>query len=383
MDTHEPTKPTGCGQLLDFVTETGPVRRISGADGDVERWLVTRYADVRAALANPRLSSTRAYTDDLMDPAHDAGSLEHSMIAVDPPDHTRLRKLAVRAFSAAKIEALRPRVQQLTDELLDAAVNDAADGVVDVVAALAFPLPVRVISEILGVPEDVRERLLANGDSSGMVPMDVVSEAMTELIQARRGRPSDDLLGDLVTAHEAGRLSDAELTSMAVMLFAAGHVTTVHLIRTGVVTLLDHPDQVADIRREPSLLAAAVDELLRHAGPVPAVARYALDDTEVGGVTIPRGSHVTVALTTANHDHDEFANPDAFDVHRDGGVDVAFGHGIHFCLGARLAKLETEVALGTLLRRFPHLDLPPHDQDPTTAGTALPPLPTRLTLPPG
>ncbi|MQA06707.1 MAG: cytochrome P450 [Streptosporangiales bacterium] len=280
--------------------------------------------------------------------------MSHTMIAVDPPDYTRLRKLVVRGFSATRVEALRPRVQEIADELLDAA---ASRDDVDLLEALAFPLPVRVIADVLGVPSDIRDRLIAEAGAASMVPMDAVATEMTALIEAGRATPTDDLLTELVAAHGDHQLTDVELVQMAGILFAAGHVTTVHLILGGVRTLPRHPAQLAELRRDPALVPHAFDELLRHVGPVPAISRYALDDVAIGGVTIPRGSHVTVALTTANHDPAAFTDPDTFDIHRNGTQDVAFGHGIHFCLGARLAKLEAEVAIDTLLCRFPELAL--------------------------
>lgn len=363
-NAQEPTQSAGCGGvILDSSTQPGPIRLATTAESTdgVERWVVTRYEDAVAALSDPRLSSERAYsTAGAGDQTHEGDMLKHTMIAADPPDHTRLRKLVVRAFSAKRVEALRPRVQRIADELLDAVAAPREDPM-DIVETFAFPLPVRVISEILGVPDDVRDRLLGSGGGPGqpitIVPADATRAVMAELIDARRIRPADDLLSTLVAAHEQERLSDAELVNTAGLLFAAGHATTVNLIAGGVLTLLRHPEQLAELRSDPTLISSVVDELLRHVPPVPAVSRYALDDVEIGGVTIPRGSHVDVALVTANHDPHKFADPEDFDIHRVGGEDVAFGHGIHFCLGARLAKLEGEVAIGTLLRRFPDLTL--------------------------
>lgn len=350
----------------------GPVRWVTAAESPdgIERWIVTRYDDAVAALSDPRLSTQRAYQADAGTPANcaDAGtqandgdSLSQTMLTADPPDHTRLRKIVVRAFSAKRIERFRPRLQQIADELLDA-LAACGDDPVDLVETFALPLPVRAISELLGVPRDQCDRLLKSAGLPGphrgiVVPTEAVSGTLAELIAARRGKPADDLLGTLAAAHERGQLTDTELINTAVLLFAAGHHNTAILIASGVLTLLQQPERLAELRSGTSPVSSAVDELLRYRPPATGVPRHALEDVEIGGVTIPGGSYVQVVLAAANHDPSKLADPDTFDIHRAGGEGLAFGHGIHSCLGARLAKLEGEVAIGTLLRRFPDLTI--------------------------
>ncbi|HLX49674.1 MAG TPA: cytochrome P450 [Streptosporangiaceae bacterium] len=349
----------------------GPVRRVAAAaqspDG-IERWVVTGYAEAVAALSDPRLSTQRAYEAgagsqvncaDAGTQATDGNRMRQTMLTAGPPDHTRLRKIVVRAFSATRIEALRPRVQQIAGELLDALAARDEDPV-DLVETFALPLPVRVICEILGVPRDQCDRLLKSAGLPGphrgiVVPVDAISATLAELIAARRRQPADDLLSTLTAAHEQGRLSDTELINTAVLLFAAAHHNTAILITRGVLTLLQHPQQLAEVRSGATHVSSAVDELLRHHPPAVAVPRHALEDVEIGGVAIPGGSYVQIVLAAGNRDPAVFTAPDSFDIHRAGGEGLAFGHGIHSCLGTRLAKLEGEVAIGTLLRRFPGL----------------------------
>lgn len=379
----EPAKNAGCGGLsIDPAAAPGPIRLASSDESPdgIERWVVTRYEDAVAALSDLRLSNQNAYGSPGTAQAHEGDLLTGTMIGLDPPDHARLRRLVVRSFSAKRIEALRPRVRQIADDLLDAL---AGQETTDIVTTYAFPLPVQVISELLGIPPDVHEHLLrqataadsATDSTIRMIPQATVTAAMENLIDQhstqqhtqQSTQPPGDLLTTLITAQADGQLSHRELVQTAALLFTAGHVTTVYLIGGGIATLLHHPEQLDELRRDPTLVSSAVDELLRHAGPVPSIPRYALQDVNIGGTTIPAGSHVTVALTTANHDPAAFTNPSSFDIHRDIPGDVAFGHGIHFCLGARLAKLEAEIAIATLLRRFPTLALA-KPATPSTSG---------------
>lgn len=351
--------------------KTGPVRRVAAAaespDG-AERWVVTGYAEAVAALSDPRLSTQRAYEAgagaqvscaDAGTQATDGNRMSQTMLTAGPPDHTRLRKIVVRAFTAKRVEAFRPRLQQIAGELLDALATRGEDPV-DLVETFALPLPVRVICEILGVPRDHCDRLLKTAGRPGphrgiVVPADAITATLAELIAARRRQPAGDLLSTLAAAHEQGRLNDTELINTGVLLFAAAHHNTAILIARGVLTLLQHPRQLAELRSGATPVASAVDELLRHHPPAVAVPRRALDDVEIGGVAIPSGSYVHIVLAAGNRDPEVFAAPDTFDIHRASGEGLAFGHGIHACLGTRLAKLEGEVAIGTLLHRFPGL----------------------------
>ncbi|GGM80663.1 cytochrome P450 [Longimycelium tulufanense] len=360
MDTDAdplPRVPTATcsGPLGQHFPEPGPVRYLPGEDGGVGRWIVTRYADVVAALTDPRLSN-KSYA--AADPtSHEPNDqLGWSMVAADPPDHTRLRKQVVRAFSAKQVETLRPRVQRIVDELLDAvAVSDE----IDLVETFVFPLPVRVICHILGIPRTACDRLLDAAHTAEVpaagVPLECAENVLREVIDDRHARRTDDLLGGLVTARNNHKLSDTEVLELARLLFVSGHLTTVTLISHGIAALLDDPELRALLRDSPAHVSSMVDELLRCAGPVPSVPRYAVEDVDIGGAVIPGGSYVAVMLMSANHDPITFTDPHAFDIHRRTRDDVAFGHGIHFCLGARLAKMEAELALGTLVGRFPDL----------------------------
>ena len=349
----------------------GPVRRVATARG-VEAWLVARYEDGVAALSDARFSSDlRDATDTrLLDqlPSAERESFLRSMIRVGPPDHTRLRRLVSKAFTVRRIAALRPRVQEITDGLLDA-VTPA--GRADLVTDLALPLPVTVISELLGVPYEDRERfqvwtdimLAQHPDRPDKEAMDGAWRNMwsylEDLLAAKRGRPGDDLLGALITARDEDRsLDEDELVAMAFLLLVAGYITTVNLIAGGVAALLAHPQQLKLLRDDPGLLPGAVEELLRYDGPVnPGLIRFPTEDVEIGGVTIPRGATVLIATAIADRDPDQFADPDKLDVTRTENAHLAFGHGIHYCLGAPLARLEGEIAIGTVLRRLPNLAL--------------------------
>ncbi|MFF9768442.1 cytochrome P450 [Streptomyces sp. NPDC014636] len=351
--------------------EEGPVRRAVIAGG-LDAWLVTRYEDGLAALSDPRLSSDVRDASDprLIEqlPEFERDSMMSNMLRSDPPDHTRLRRLVSKAFTARRVAELRPRVQEITDRLLDAVVPD---GHAELVADFALPLPVTVISELLGVPVDDRhdfqrwtDAMLARGE--GMPDPVVVDEAwqqmhayVTKHLESKRARPGGDLLSALISAHdEERRLSHDELIAMTFLLLAAGYITTVNLIGGGIAALLANPDQLALLRDQPELLPDAVEEFLRFDGPVsPGIARFARDDVEIGGVAIPRGATVLVASAIADRDPARFRDPDRLDITRRDNGHLAFGHGIHYCLGAPLARLEGQIAIGTALRRLPDLAL--------------------------
>ena len=356
--------------------ERGPVRRVATARG-VEAWLIARYEDGVAALSDVRFSSDlRDATDTrLLDqlPSAERESFLRSMIRVGPPDHTRLRRLVSKAFTVRRIAALRPRVQEITDGLLDAVIPA---GRADLVADLALPLPVTVISELLGVPYEDREgfqewtdiMLAQHPDRPDKEAMDGAWRNMwaylEDLLAAKRGRPGDDLLVALIAARDEDQsLDEDELVAMAFLLLVAGYITTVNLIGGGVAALLAHPQQLKLLRDDPGLLPGAVEELLRYDGPVnPGVIRFPTEDVEIGGVNIPRGATVLIATAVADRDPARFPDPDRLDVTRTENAHLAFGHGIHYCLGAPLARLEGEIAIGTVLRRLPNLALAvPHE----------------------
>jgi cytochrome P450 len=274
------------------------------------------------------------------------------MIALDPPDHTRLRRLVAREFSAKHLESFRPRVQRLADELLDAIAGREQ---VDLVRTFSFPLVVRVLCALLNFPEQLTKRLVPDGGEPRF-PGEAAYEAVVELIELRRAEPADDIVTDLIAAHAEGKLSDDELIGMPVMVLFAG-LSTVQLIGNGVLTLLQYPDQLAELRRDPGLVPSTVDEVLRYVSPAASVTRYAVEDVEIGGTRIPAGSQVRLLTGSAGHDPAKYPDPERFDIHRGAVHDLAFGNGIHFCLGGHLAKVEGQVAIGTLFRRFPDLTL--------------------------
>ncbi|MEV0276545.1 cytochrome P450 [Streptomyces sp. NPDC050610] len=355
----------------------GPVHRVLLTDG-IPAWLVVGYDEVRATLGDDRLSKRLENASENANLGFEP--LGSHMLNTDQPDHTRLRKLVVRAFTPRRVAALEPRVQQLTDELLDAMVADGARGA-DLVDALAFPLPMSVICELLGVPYADREEFRTwSNFVVGPAPYPEKMEAMEEvrtyldrLIVKKRaesgesgesGEGGEDLLSGLIrTIDEDGdRLSHDELLATAWLLLVAGHETTVNLISNGVLALLRHPDQLADLRADFSLLDNAVEEMLRYNGPVEtSTFRFTTEPMEIGGTLIPGGGEVVLAtIADADTDSDRFTEPERFDIRRDARGHLAFGHGIHYCLGAPLARLEARVAIRSLLERCPDLALDAH-----------------------
>lgn len=320
----------------------GPVHRVllpKPAD-DGEAWLIVGHEEARAALTDPRLVKSPAK---LGFSGLDEELIGTHLLITDPPHHTRLRSLVTRAFTARRVESLRPRIQRITDDLLDAMLPH---GRADLVESFAFPLPLTVICELLGVPDidraDFRRmsnEVVAPSDRDGEYATFVELAAyLRDLIEDKRASaPADDLLSALIrtTAEDGDRLSPDELCAMAFILLIAGHETTVNLIASGVRALLAHPDQLAALRADMTLLGGAVEEMLRYEGPVEnATYRFTVEDTEVGGTVIPGGSAVLVGLAAAGHDPERFPEPDRFDIRRDARGHIAFGHGLHHCLGA-------------------------------------------------
>jgi cytochrome P450 len=350
------------------LTEAGPVHRIVLPTGQ-PAWLITGYRDVRQALQAAHLVRSEAaeavLRRDWLSPQVCAAMGNH-MASRNPPGHTRLRRLVTAAFTRRRIEQLAPRIQQITDELIDAMANEAQ---VDLIAAFAYPLPITVICELLGVPAGRRTQFrdwsttlvtgaLADPDTYCAAATALV-RYLQELLTIKRDAPTDDLLSALLMVRDGqDRLSDDELTSMVALLLVAGHETTVNLIGNGVHALLTHPEQLALLRAQPQRLDAAVEELLRFDGPFQvAPLRLATEAIEIGGITIPAGDIVVPGLLAANRDPACTATPTALDITRTANPHLAFGHGIHHCLGAPLARLESRIALGTLLDRFPRLQL--------------------------
>jgi cytochrome P450 len=345
-----------------------PMSRIRFPSGH-EGWLVTRYDDVRTVFADPRFSRNLLHPGApcLIEPG-DFSTGEHSILNLDPPDHTRLRRLAAQAFTVRRIAALRPRIQEIADGLADALI--AHGPVADLVEEFAFPLPTVVMCELLGVPFAGRARFRQWSrvivTPMQHAPADVErarrdgAHDMAELVAAKRDRPAGDFLSALVHARDedGDRLTEAELIDLATQLLLAGHETTVSLISTGVVLLCRHPEQLAALRADPALAAGAVEEIMRFDGPADAsLLRVALEDVELGGVLVRRGEAVLAHSGAANRDENVFPGAAEFDIRRKDAPQLGFGHGVHFCLGAALARLEGEIALRTLVDRLPGLEL--------------------------
>jgi cytochrome P450 len=343
-------------------------------DPDGRGWMVSRYDDVAAVLRDDRFSAERLVTKQERDvtPNPVEQALARQMLFLDPPDHTRLRNLFTKAFTPNRVEALKPQVAGMVTELLNNAED--AGGRIDFIQDFCVPVPVTVIAHMLGVPTADRSRLrnwsLAFGKlvSGRVLSAEESTEARDgirafmeyfgEMIAVRRQRPEGDLLSDLIVAEEQGdHLSTEELIVNLILLLAAGNGTTTHLLGNGLLALSRHPEQWRYLASDPALALNAVNELLRYDGPVQATTREALVDISLAGKTIMQGQRVTVLLGSANHDEERFQNPDTLDLHRPATRLLSFGHGIHTCLGAALARMEAQVAFGELAHRFPGLEV--------------------------
>ena len=354
-----------------------PVYRHVAPNG-IAIWYITRYEDVAAVLKDERFVKNifnalpashwnqAPHTNNLLQ------LINRNMLFADPPDHTRLRGLVSQAFTPRRVEQMGPRIQAIADALLDKA---AAQREMELIEAYAFPLPLRVITELLGIPAADQEKMrfwsqavIAAGShgisySQRRQRLKALVDYLSGLFAARRAQPQDDLITALVQAEQAGdRLTEMELSSMAVLLLVTGHETTVNLISNGAYTLLTHPPQRALVQAHPALMETAIDELLRFDGPVEtSTTRWARADVLFQGHQIQRGDVVRVVLASANRDPAQFDQPDMCDIQRADNRHLAFGLGIHYCLGAPLARLEGTIALQTLFRRFPDICLPSPD----------------------
>lgn len=336
-------------------------------------WLLTRYEDVFALLKDERFPKNRrsALTPEQLRKMPWVPPmfrpLERNMLDLDQPDHTRLRALVHKAFTPHLVEQMRERVQTLSDELLD---KVSRCGEMDLINDYALPLPMTIITEILGVPTSDRDKFhkwsesvvsLSSPNATVRVipPIWMFIRYLRRFFKMRRADPQDDLASALIQAEEAGdKLSEDELLAMVFLLLIAGHETTVNLIGSGVLALLEYPDQMENLRGEPSLIKTAVEELLRYTAPVfMATERFAREDVTLHGVTIPRGEMTFGVIGSANRDEAVFENPDQLDIAREPNKHLSFGQGIHFCLGAPLARMEAQIAINTLLCRMPDLRL--------------------------
>jgi cytochrome P450 len=334
-------------------------------------WRLTRYDDCVRLLTQVRTGVRM--TDGTFPGEHmipDGGPAEF-MLQQDPPNHTRLRKLVSKAFTPRAIERLRTRAQEVADACLD---RVAARGAMDVIADLALPVPATMICEMMGVPSEDRPRFTGwTADATHLLaalfaPPEVIERGLAAalqlrayfeaLIEARRTRLSEDILSNLIRAEEVGdRLSPSELLSQSIGLLIAGFETTIGLIGNGVLALLRHPEQLALLRERPEQIGGAVEECLRYDGPIPLTPRFLHEEVEIGGKRIPKDAQVWAMLLAANRDPARFPDPDRFDITRADNPHLAFGGGAHFCLGAHLARMEAQVAIGTLVRRFRALAL--------------------------
>jgi cytochrome P450 len=362
--------------VYDRLRSTSPVHWDEASNG----WALTRYADVVSVLRSPHVSSERARLAQQGAPAEFQplyASRVHSMLHSDPPSHTRLRLLVSQAFTPAAVEAQGRLIRRVLNRILKTARDH---GRMDLLHDLAAPLSISVIAAMLGVPPEDRERFKRWADDivaalgniranlrpehlrravrSTRALTSYFREVISERRRPRRGRPRRDLLGDLLQAEAQGdRLTEDELYANAMLLLNAGHETTTNLIGNGMLALLRHPDQLERLREDPALISTAIEELLRFDSPVQFIGRLLKQDLTVGGKRLRRGQTVWLLLGAANRDPEQFVDPDRLDVGRRHNKHVAFGLGVHFCLGAPLARLEGRIALETVLRRLPGLRL--------------------------
>jgi pimeloyl-[acyl-carrier protein] synthase len=362
----------------EFVRDPYPTYHTLRAEDPVHHhplgfWVLTRYEDVVAALRDPRLAKEAIADFIAARFGAPVPAMGLSMLDRDPPDHTRLRSLVSKAFTPRVVEGLRPRIQQIVDRLID---QGEARGTMDLIEEFAYPIPVTVICEMLGVPVEDHERfkgwsldiargldglLLTAGSEIRQRSAEArhgLADFFRELIAKRRTSPRADMLSDLIAAEEAGdKLSEEELLATCILLLVAGHETTVNLIGNGTLALLRNPDQLRRLRENPTLITTAVEELLRYDGPVQRTARIPSEDVTIGGHTIGKGEMVMPFIGAADRDPSQFRDPDRLDITRTDNRHVAFGLGIHFCLGAPLARVEGQIAISTLVKRLPKLAL--------------------------
>ncbi len=349
------------------------MQQVRLADGH-DAWLVLGHDAAHQALKDTRLSKDIVAAldedPDVVDPGLPGPALARHMMNLDPPDHTRLRRLVSRAFVPPRIAALEPSIECIADELLDELETAGPDSVVDLVETFAYPLPFRVICELLGVPEEDRARLREafrtlfqpwSGPPSpeAVAASDTIVASLEHLVATHRQHDQDDLVGVLVTASDDDdRLTEQELLGSLFQLIVAGHDTTTSLIGNGVVDLLTHPEEAQLLREDPARIPAAIEELIRFSAPVPhATFRITTEPIDLEGVEIPAHEQVLICLGAANHDPGFYDHPAELDISREPRPHLGFGFGIHFCLGAPLARLEARIAFSALLRRFPDLTL--------------------------
>ena len=353
--------------LFAQVRASGPVHEVRLADGH-PAWLIVGHQEARAALADPRLSkdmhAALAHSGEVVAEGLPGPALARHMLAVDPPDHTRLRRMATPAFTRRRVDRLEERIRAIVHGLLDDLAGRA--GVVDLVAGYAFPLPFTVICELLGIPEPnradlgrwFRTLLAPDPGPDAVAASEAIVGYLTALLDRKRAEPGEDLVTDLVVAARDGALTEQEMLSTIFQLVVAGHDTTTSLIGNATVALLRHPAQRDALVADPGLAARVVEEVMRWDAPVPhSTFRFATEEIRIGDAVIPAYAQVIVSLAAANRDPARYRDPEAFDISRTDGGHLALGHGVHHCLGAPLARMEGRIALAALHARFPAMRL--------------------------
>lgn len=358
--------------VYEQMRQNDPIWKGTGPQTGNPLWFFTRYDDVVNVLKDQRFvkdarknlppAISQRYFPGDPDPTWDA--INHHLLNLDAPDHTRLRALVHKAFTPSRVRDLEPRIEEIAQELLDDMVGQSEGDLID---DFAFPLPITVIAEMLGVHKERRDDfrrwtralLFGMSEEEGRLSVMEFVQYTNELIEERRTEDKGDILSALVQVEDDGdTLDHMELISMVFLLLVAGHETTVNLIGNGMLALMQHPEQFEMLKDDRSLLKSAVEEMLRYDGPVDTTTtRFASVDIDVAGVTIPQGDIVLPSLLAANRDPNIFENPNQFDITRDPNPHIAFGHGIHFCLGAPLARMEGQIAINALLDRLPNLRL--------------------------
>jgi cytochrome P450 len=359
-----------------LLREESPIHRVAFGTGQ-EFWLVTKYEDALKIFKDTRFTKSIQKAKPPVEqsaPKSEAANnmlFSHHLLNMDPPDHTRMRQLIQKAFTPKLVEAMRPRLEARANELLDKFIPE---GKMDIINDYALPLPISIISELLGIPRKDQNLFRRWSNIILNMDMDVSPEERFKLIpeaiggftnylyaifEERRKQPENDLITSLLQAKEDNEmLNERELMSTIFLLFAAGYETSVNLIGNGVLLLLQNEEQLNSLRKDPNLIQGAIDEILRHDPPVLLSSeRYPLEDVEINGTLIPKGDLVLICMGSANRDENRFENPDSFDITRKDNKHLSFGHGIHYCIGASLGKLEGEIAINTLLSRIPHFSL--------------------------
>ncbi len=345
----------------------GPVHRVALPDGSPV-WLVTREADVREGLSDQRLSVNKRHSSTGFSGFSLPPALDRNLLNIDPDDHLRLRRLVAKGFTARHVDRLRDEIGRAVEDLVTQLGHEIGrNGEADLVGAFAKPLPLRVIGALLDVPAGDQERfsawisaMLSPRSREGLAQaIGDVHGFLVDLVALRRSAPGDDVLSGLIAARdEEDRLTEDELVSLAFLILGAGSENVQHVISAGVLTLLEHPDQLAELRARPARLADAVEELLRYTSPnQTAIRRFPTGPLEIGGVRIPAGDTVLFGLASAHRDPARYPDPDRFDIDRADKAHLALGHGMHYCLGAPLARLQLTLALGALIERLPRLRL--------------------------